>query len=45
MLQTLLTSKKGKNMDNPVIAEDTQMTSLQDQWFIARGKASPETKT
>ena len=31
-------------MDNPVIAEYAQMTSFQNQWLIARGKARPKTK-
>lgn len=32
-------------MDNPVIAEDMQITNLQDQLFRVRSKAPSETKT
>lgn len=44
-LQVLWASKKLKNMDNTIVAQDTQMTILWDQWLIAQGKAIPETKT
>lgn len=43
-LQALCASKKLKNMDDPIIAQDAQMTALRDQWLTARGKATPETK-
>lgn len=43
-LQALRHSKKQKNMDDPLVAEEAQMISLQDQWLIARGKATPEVK-
>ena len=31
-------------MDDPIVAQNAQMTALRDQWLIARGKATPETK-
>lgn len=44
-LQIFLTSKEPKIMDNPVIAEDMQITNLHDQLFRARSKAHLEAKT
>lgn len=43
-LQTLQTSKKLEDIDNPVIAEDAQITGLQDQWLVKRDKATLKTK-
>lgn len=31
-------------MDNLIVAQDAQITALRDQWLIAQGKATPETK-
>lgn len=43
-LIALRMSKKRKNMDDPILAEEARMTELRDKWLIGRGKATPETK-
>lgn len=43
-LSALRTSKKLKNMDDPIMAEKVRMAKLRDKWLIGRGKATPETK-
>lgn len=37
-------SKKLKNLDNPILAEEARMTALHDKWLTERGKAISETK-
>lgn len=44
ILQALRHFKKQKNMDDFLVAEKAQIISFRDQWLIARGKATPETK-
>lgn len=34
-----------KNIDDLIVVQNIQMTVFQDQWLIAWGKATPETKT
>lgn len=43
-LIALRTSKKLKNMDDPILAEEAQMTELRDKLLIGQEKAIPETK-
>lgn len=43
-LKTLKTSKKLKYMDDPKVAEVVRLTTLKDEWLIACGKPTPETK-
>lgn len=40
----LWTSKKLKNLDDLVLAEEACIIILQDKWFTKQGKAIPETK-
>lgn len=42
--QILQISKKLKNIDNSLVLENTQITSFQDLWLIARRKIMPKIK-
>lgn len=43
-LKTFRTFKKLKYMDDPKVAEKVHLTTLRDEWLIAREKPTPETK-
>lgn len=43
-LKAFRTSKKLKYMDDPKVAEEARLITLRDEWLIARGKPTPETK-
>ena len=43
-LKAFKTSEKLKYIDNPMVAEETRLTTLRDESLIARGKSTPETK-
>ena len=43
-LKALRTSKKLKYIDDPKVAKKARLTALRDEWLIACGKPTPETK-